>query len=181
MRRARTLCMLLALAAAMVGCAGERKLAVSRRTPQWVRHTPPDTEEALIFVGTAIGDNILDERAARNRAMEDVRTQIADSIETRVLSQAREIVEQEGAAHRGKDVDSGTYSRMVEQKVGEIIPGVRQEDFYWEKWKIDPGILRREYRKYKYYVKAAIPRELYSKLQTELTHQIADEMQGGGE
>jgi hypothetical protein len=169
--------MLSLLALLTVGCAYEKKLAVSSAAPPWVIQTPPDTEESLVFVGSGIADNILDQRTARDRAMEDVRAQIAASLETMVVSEAIDIVEERGAAHMGQDKEKATYSRQVEQKVAQAMSGVRQEGFYWEKWKIKRGLFSGAYSKYLYYVKASIPRDTYQKLATELTHQIAADIQ----
>lgn len=166
------------LALVVTGCASEKLVAKKSPAPPWVKAVPADTEEELIFVGTGLGDNILDERNARARAMEHVRTQIANSLDQTVIREATEIVEEEGAAHRGADEDDATYSRMIEQRVKQAMSGVRLEDFYWEKWQVDPGLFSRSFSKYKYYVKASIPREQYARLRTEITHAIADRMAG---
>ncbi len=168
---------LLALVLGLSGCAYEKRIATSTPMPPWAMQTPSDTEDRVVFVGTALGDNILDESNARARAMEDVREQIARSLETSVVTEATRIVEEKGAAHLGKDYDRASYSRMIEQKAQQALAGVRQDAFYWEKWKIKTGAFSGAYTKYKYYVRASMPRELYQKIMTELTHEIADQMQ----
>jgi len=177
MKRKVACCASLLLAVALVGCAYERKVATSTAEPPWVTVTPKNTDTRLFFVGEGLGDNILDTREARNRAMQDVRNQIAESLESIVVQQAVEIVEQKGAAQLGQDKVRGTYSRQVEQTVEQALSGVQQEGFYWERWKIKKGLFSPSYSKYKYYVLASMPRELYDKLMTELAHQIADSIE----
>jgi len=180
MRSKYALCVVLLWAMAMIGCAYERKTATSSAEPPWVLTTPSSTATRIVYVGEGLGDNILDTREARNRAMQDVRTQIAESLESVVVEQAIEIVEQKGAAHLGQDKDRATYSRQVEQKVDQALSGVQQDAFYWEKWKIKDGFFSGSYAKYKYFVLASMPRELYDKLMTELSHQIADSIEARG-
>jgi hypothetical protein len=180
MRTKGLICALLLLAVATVGCAYERKVATSSAEPPWVLVKPANTDERVMYVGEGLGDNILDTREARSRAMQNVRTQIAESLETIVVEQAVEIVEQKGAAHLGQDKERATYSRQVEQKVDQALAGVEQQGFYWEKWKIKEGFFSGSYSQYKYFVLAGMPRELYDKLLTELSHQIADSIEARG-
>ena len=175
------LCVLLVLAVAAGGCAYEKMIAVSSDTPPWVLQRPASTDEGIPYVGQGLGDNIVDTREARSRAMQDVRNQIAESLRMRVVDQAIEIVEQKDVAHLARDQERALHSGQVEQHVNEAMSGVQQDAFYWEKWMIKDGFFSPAYSRYKYYILAGMPKELQDKLMTELSHKIADDIEARGQ
>ena len=178
MKSKMALCIALLSVAGMAGCAYERQITTSQPGPPvWVVQVPEDTEESKVFVGMALADNILDERTARNRAMDDVRDQIASSLETVVVSEAIDIVKQRGAQHLGEDVDGGSYYAEVKSRVSQAMSGVRQDAYYWEKWKLKTGFFKPSFVRYKYYVRANMPRELYERLQKGLAESIAADIE----
>ena len=180
MRSRIALCIVVTSIVGMAGCAYEKTITSSQPGPPvWLVQVPDDTEESKVFVGMALADNILDERTARNRAMEDVRDQIASSLKTVVVSEAIDIVKQKGAQHLGKDVDTASYYAEVTSKVSQAMSGVRQDAYYWEKWKLKRGFFRPSYVRYKYYVRTRMPKALYERLQKGLAEGIAADIERG--
>ena len=180
MKSRMALCIVLISVAGMAGCAYETKMTSSQPGPPvWVVQVPEDTEQSKVFVGMALADNILDERTARNRAMEDVRDQIASSLKTVVVSEAIDIVKEKGAQHLGEDADEASYYAEVKSKVSQAMSGVRQDAYYWEKWKEKAGFFSPSYTRYKYYVRAQMPRALYEELQKGLAESIAADIERG--
>ncbi len=170
----------LVCAAALAGCTYEKRLESSHPGPPiWVVQTPEDTQESKVFVGMSLADNILDEKNARNRAMEDVRDQIASSLQTDMVREAIDIVEQRGAPHLGKDVDNAAYTAEVKSRVDQAMPGVKQDAHYWEKWKVKQGFGLFGYTKYKYYVKAVMPKAIYERLLKALAENVAADLERG--
>ncbi|MCD6416547.1 MAG: hypothetical protein J7M08_07615 [Planctomycetes bacterium] len=177
MKRNLVMSLLALLAVGVAGCAYEQRIQTSQPgPPPWVAQMPEDSAQSKVFVGIALADNILDERNARQRAMEDVRTQIAQSIETLVVKEATDIVQERGAAHLGQDVDKSAYYAEARIKARQAMSGVELKAFYWEKWKQKTSFFKPGYTKYKYYVLAYMPRDQYEKLQQTVAGQIADEM-----
>jgi len=178
MKGKMALCTVLMSVVGMAGCAYETRITSSEPGPPvWVVRVPEDTAASKVFVGMGPADNILDEQNARNRAMEDVRDQIASSLKTEVVSEAIDIVKQKGAQHVGENVDEASYYAEVRSKVSQAMSGVRQDAYYWEKWKVKSGFFKASFIRYKYYVRANMPKELYEKLQTELAESIAAEIE----
>jgi hypothetical protein len=77
----------------------------------------------------------------------------------------------------GDNVDESSDYAEVRSKVSQAMSGVRQDAYYWEKWKVKSGFLKPSFVRYKYYVRANMPKELYGKLQTELAESIAAEIE----
>jgi len=176
-----TLLVIVACAVGFSGCAYEKRIGASLPGPPvWVTQVPPDTEDAKVFVGMALADNILDEKTARNRAMEDVRAQIAASLKTNVIRDAIDIVERDGAAHLAQDEADAAYHSQVTSRVEQAMSGVRQDAYYWEKWKIKRGFFSPSFTKYKYYVKAYMSKADYERLQRILAAAIATEWERKG-
>lgn len=173
--RQRLTLLMVACALVVTGCAYEKRVSRSQPgPPTWVQQVPDDTEDKKVFVGMALANNILDERTARKRAMEDVRDQIALSLRTDVESEAVEIVEREGAEHLGKEEADASYYAELQNKAKQALSGVRQEAYYWEKWKIKRGLFSPSYVRYKYYVKASIPRDEYEEVRQLLLRDIKE-------
>jgi len=171
----------LVCAAGLAGCTYEKRVDSSHPgPPAWVVQTPEDTAGSKVFVGMGLADNILDERNARNMAMDDVRSQIAASLQTDVSREALDIVRQKGAQHLGKDVDGAEYYSEVKTTVDQAMAGVRQDDYYWEKWKVKLAIIAPGYVRYKYYVKASMPKALYERLLRGLAENVAADVERGG-
>jgi hypothetical protein len=157
------------------GCAYEKRVARSQPgPPNWVHQVPEDTEGKKVFVGMALADNILDERTARRKAMDDVREQIALSLMTDVKSESMEIVEQEGAQHLGEDEDEGAYHAELQNKARQALAGVRQDAYYWEKWRVKRGLFSGSFVRYKYYIRATMPREHYEEIYRSLAQDILE-------
>jgi len=174
------LCVLVLAAAAISGCAYEQKLESSLPgPPAWVVQTPPNSADRVVFVGIGIADNVLDERTARQRAMDDVRAQIAESLKSTVVKEALDVVKQKGPAHLGKDQTEASYYAEVQNRVSLAMSGVRQDAFYWEKWKIKRGIFHPAYTKYKYYVEASMSKEDYEALRQGIVRALVAEIQSG--
>lgn len=164
--------------ALLASCASERLRGQSGARPGWVRSVPGQTEEALpapeerpaaqdfvYAVGQALGDNVLDEASMRQRAMADARGQLAARLETRLESAAREVVHRRRSGPPGSgEVADDEYYRELRTSARERLRGVRQQDTYWEKWQVDPGLFRRSFTRYKYYVLASYPREEYERI-----------------
>ena len=176
MRCKRLLCVLLLSTLAAAGCAYEKKVAVSCVEPDWMTQPPVNTIDRLVFVGQGLGDNIVDTRRASERAMQDVRNQIAKSLESRAVALAIEIVGDKGIAHESMDKERATHSALIGQQVDAAMPGVQQDAIYWEKWMVKPGLMRASYSKYVYYVKASIAKDQFEKLVTDVANQIAGEI-----
>ena len=177
MRGRWALCLVMLLVIGLSGCTYELKKDASQPGPPvWVVQVPADTVESKVFVGMGLADNILDERTGRNRAMEDVRLQIAASLKTEVIQDAIDIVKTRGAKHLNQDVADASYYSQVETKVAQAMSGVRQEAYYWEKWKVKRSFFRPGYVRYKYFVKASVPKAQYDALQKELAKIIADSL-----
>jgi hypothetical protein len=146
-------------AALMAGCASESRLTTSGPTPGWVESAPGPTEGQVYFVGVSLGKNVLDQKEMRARALMDARRQIAGAIRTDVLAVARERLGERGRAAHGRDETvEAAYESLVATRTQEAIHGVRERDAYWEKWRVDPGLLRRAFTRYKYFVLAAYPK-----------------------
>jgi tetratricopeptide (TPR) repeat protein len=64
---------------------------------------------------------------------------------------------------------------MVEQQ----LHGFAQEAKYWEKWRIDPGLFRRAFVRYKYFVLAAYPREEYERRLRWYERLVTDRQKAG--
>jgi hypothetical protein len=157
------------------GCSYEKRVDRSQPGPPlWVQQMPADTEETKVFVGMALADNILDERSARRRAMADVREQIALSLMTDVQSRSAEIIEEEGAQHLGEDEDDASYYAELQNKAEQALAGVRQEAYYWEKWRVKRGIFSPSFTRYKYYMRASIPREHYQEVYRSVAQDIRE-------
>jgi len=149
---------------ALSGCASERLFDTSMPTPGWAQQPPEPTDDALLFVGQALGDNILDERGMRERAMEDARQQMAARIASDIRAQTAGYVLEKGYAPAGEnEVEQAEYVSQVATKMHQELHGVRQEAAYWEKWRVDPGFFGRSFVRYKYRVLAAYPREQYER------------------
>ena len=86
-----------------VSCASERLLEQSGPTPQWAVGVPRPTDTEMRFTGVALGRNVLDEKTMRNRAMEDIRHQVAGLISTEVEAQSTEHLRKRGYAPHGTD------------------------------------------------------------------------------
>jgi len=171
-------CAAVLCAVGLAGCASEKKIGGSQPgPPDWVIMTPADKADAKVFVGIGLGDNILDERGMRDRAMEDVRHQIAASLKSSVVKNALDIVKKKGAEHLNEDVPDASYYKQVRTTVDQAMAGVRQTASYWEKWKIDPGFWSSSYTKYKQYVKAEMPSKDYDLLRNKLVQIIAADLQ----
>jgi tetratricopeptide (TPR) repeat protein len=149
---------------ALASCASERLLNQSGPTPAWAVTLPEATEQDLLFVGVSVGRNVLDEREMRDRAMEHAREQAATQIAASVEAETTEYLRETGYGPAGEDeVKEAEYVRRVGSRVAQEIHGVRQEEAYHEKWRVDPGLLSRSFIRYRYYVLAAYPREEYER------------------
>lgn len=171
------LCALVLPCILLTSCASERLLEQSGPTPHWVTGPPGEGADALLFAGQAVGQNVLDERSMRDRAMEDARSQIAGLLETKVAAQTKEEIHREGDAALGREVSEAEYTRLVRTSVEQNIRGVSQEGKYWEKWLIAPGLFRRSFTRYKYYVLAAYPRVEYERNLQQFTRLVAEPAQ----
>lgn len=150
--------------AVLSGCASERLLDSSMATPAWAQQPPEPTDDALLFVGQAVGDNILDERGMRQRAMEDARQQMASRIASDIRARTAGYVLERGDPAAGQNrVEEAEYVRQVATEVSQELHGVRQQATYWEKWRVDPGLFSRSFVRYKYLILAAYPREEYER------------------
>lgn len=177
MKERSVLCLLVLCAVGLAGCASEQKITSSQPGPPvWVVQVPGDTADHKVFVGMGLADNILDERTGRNRAMEDVSYQIAASLKTEVVKEAIDIVKTRGAKHLNQDVADASYYSQIETTVKQALSGVKQEAYYWEKWKVKRSFFRRAFTRYKYYVKASMSKADYQRLQTKLVKLIADSL-----
>lgn len=163
MRRVGGLILLLIACLLPAGCASERMLRQSGKRPPWADTAPPADENSLYFTGTALGRNVLDEREMRIRAMEDARQQIASRIATAVSVRTREVLRTEGDPSRGADEVEAEYRRELRTRAEERLHGVRLDDAYWEKWRVDPGPFSRAFTRYKYYALAAYPKTEYER------------------
>ena len=172
------LCAVICYAVTLAGCATEKMIEAKQPGPPvWVETVPPDTADSKVFVGQALADNILDERAARNRALEDAAHQIAASLRSTVVSDAVDIVKKKGAEHLGQDIPDASYYSTVANKVNQAMSGVRLDAYYWEKWKIRRCCLSGGFTKYKYWVKVHMATADYERLQQALTNAIAAEIE----
>jgi len=174
MKRAFFLCVVAGMVAAAMGCTYEKRVDTSLPgPPPWVVEMPEDTEDSKVFVGIALADNILDERGARDRALADVRTQIAESLATSVQRETLEIVEEKGASHLGQDENRASYYAEAKSLARQAMSGVEPTGYYWEKWKVKSGFWKPAYTRYKYYVRAEMPLSLYSRMRETLSKQVA--------
>jgi hypothetical protein len=85
-----------------------------------------------------------------------------------------DIVEEEGAAHRGQDEDDASYYAELKTRAEQALAGVRQEAYYWEKWKVKRGFFSPSFTRYKYYVRAGMPREDYEQLYRSVVREIRE-------
>jgi hypothetical protein len=178
MKRIECLCLVSVLLVAAAGCKVEKRVdSKLPGPPSWVVDVPQDTEDEVRFVGIGLAENILDERTARNRAMEDMQQQIASSLKATVIKNAREVVTKSGPEHRGKETPDSAYRAEVTNVVDQAMSGVRIEGNYWEKWKIKRGFFLASFTRYKYYVLGSMPREDYERLQDALTDAVVERIQ----
>lgn len=176
MRRALFLLVVGGMLATGMGCSYEKRVDTSLPgPPSWVSQIPEDTEDSKVFVGIALADNILDERNARNRAMEDVRNQIAESLATSVERETLEITEEKGAAHLGQDEDRASYYAEAKSLARQAMSGVEPSAYYWEKWKVKSSFWKPAFTRYKYWVKAEMPLTLHNQLRETLSEQVASQ------
>jgi hypothetical protein len=153
----------------VAGCAGEKRLETSGAgTPEWINRPTRVTEDTVSFMGIALMRNMLDQRSARNRALSDARRQIAESMSTEVDASSVQIDFSEGAAHMGEDEQDASFRQRLQTQARAAVRGARETEYYWEKWKIDPGLFSRAYTRYKYYVHVEVPRDLYDRLLSDL-------------
>lgn len=160
MRGAVVLCCLMC-----ASCATERIVDRPGARPVWVRSVPDSTEERVLVVGQALGRNVLDEPVMRERAMADAREQLARRLQTRLQSRSEEVVERWSTGVPGSGEKAREeYYREVRTRARERLHGVTLRETYWEKWRVDPGLFRRSFTRYKYYCLASYPREEYQRV-----------------
>ena len=166
------LCGVVVLTALAAGCKLEKRIESNMPgrpgPPDWVMGVPQDTAEHMIFVGMALAENVLDERTGRNRAMEDARDQIAASLTTNVVKDTMDIVKKKGAEIHGNDITDASYWAQLKTMLDQALPGVRQDDYYWEQWRIRSWFLAPGFTKYKCYIRVRMPREDYEKIRKVL-------------
>lgn len=176
------LCVVVCYAATLAGCATETMLEAKQPGPPvWVETIPPDTADSKVFVGLALADNILEERLARNRALEDAAHQIAASLKSTVVKDAMDIVKKKGPEHLGQDIPDAYYHSSVANRVSQAMSGIHLDAYYWEKWKIRRSFLAWSFTKYKYWVKVHMPKTDYERLQKALTNVIAAKIEREGQ
>lgn len=176
MSRRGLACMLLVWAVAASGCAYEKRVSVSSAEPEWMSGAPSSADR-FIFVGKGLGDNIVDTRQAKDRAMQDVRDKVAKSLTARAVALAIEIVEQKGVAHKSADEERAAYARLVQQQVNQTMTGMPEEASYWEKWMIKADLFTPGFSRFEYYVEITMPKEQYGKLAADLADQIASDIE----
>jgi tetratricopeptide (TPR) repeat protein len=157
-----------------VSCASEKLLGRSSATPPWVRETPTGGEVELLFVGQAVGRNVLDERTMRTRAMQDARQRVAGRLETRIRAETREVITRTGDAARGQDTADEQYVRELRTSVRQSIRGLALRATYWERWRVDPGLFSPSFTRYKYYALTAYPRAEYDRIISYFTRVTVD-------
>jgi len=158
-----------------VSCASERLVASSGPTPPWVRQTPEPAADRLLVTGQSVGVNVLQEALMRERAMEDARRQVASMIGTTVQARSHELLEKAGYAPGGSDeVRRALYRREIQTAVDQVVRAVREEAFYWEKWRVRPGLLAPAFVRYKYFVLASYPTAEYDRTVGYLARALAD-------
>jgi len=159
-----------------LSCASERLLEKSGPTPDWVLQPPRPTPTKLLFTGQAVGRNVLDERTMRTRAMEDARQQVASMIGTQVTAKTRQSLLKSGhEAHGADQVLEARYVSQIRTTVQQQVHAVRLEGKYWEKWAIDPGLLRRSFVRYKYFVLASYPQDEYERNLSYFARLVTDQ------
>jgi len=175
--RSRHAVVLIALCGLLAAsCASEKLIGWSGPKPAWAERPPDPTAADLLFVGQALGLNVLEEPVMRSRAMEDARLQIAGVLGTEVESQSRDRLRKLGYAPRGEDrVVGAEYTREIDLRVKQSVLAVRQTDKYWEKWEIAPGLFSSSFVRYKYFVLAAYPKREYQRNMSYFTRLITDQ------
>ena len=159
-------------------CASERLIEQSGPTPVWAIQVPEATDTELRFAGQALGRNVLDEKTMRSRAMEDVRHQVAGLISTKVEVQSTERLRRRGYAPHGTDkVVKAEYISEIRTHVAQRVRGVAQRGKYWEKWHIDPGLFRRSFVRYKYFVLGGYAKEEYERSVRSFARLLSDQFE----
>ncbi len=176
MKTRNVLCLLSLLALAAGGCVYQRPDVVSSPRPAWMNRKPADTAEKFFYVGEGTGESIVNLQGARAAALKDVCRQVADALAPVAVEQAIEIADQKGVAHGSAAQEETHYAQMVRTQVDQAATSLQQEGFYWERWAHKKGTFEARIHDYRYYMLASMPREMETKLTTELAHKIADDM-----
>ncbi len=176
MKTRKVLCLLSLLALVAGGCVYQRPDVVSSARPAWMDRKPADTAEKLFYVGEGRGESIVDLEGARAEALKDVCRQMADVLAPVAVQQAIEIAGQQGVAHGPAAEEAAHYAQTVRDQVDQTATSLQQEGFYWERWAYKKSTFEPCCYDYRYYILASMPRDLETKLTTELAHKIADDM-----
>jgi tetratricopeptide (TPR) repeat protein len=108
--------------------------------------------------------------------MMDVRQQVASVLRTKVEVSSEELLRKEGSEARGSDrILQARYRSEIRTTVAEHVRAVLEEAFYWEKWKVDPGLFARAFIRYKYFVLASYPKAEYERNLNYFTALVAGE------
>jgi len=161
-------CCLVVVGAAVLlsGCAGETLVDATGPRPTWVM-TPLEPEDGVRFyVGMAVVRSVLEEREGRRRALANAAERAASSVAEEVRAQIREETGSEGAVASGEDRPFASIRDQVEVHSREIIRGILPKEYYYERWRIRPGLLAPSFERYKYHVLAAFPESEYERLVT---------------
>ena len=110
--------------------------------------------------------------------MEDIRHQVAGLISTEVEAQSTEHLRKRGYAPHGTDrVVAAEYVSRIWTHVKQQVRGVAQREKYWEKWRIDPGLFRWSFVRYKYFTLGSYPEAEYERQIQKFTRLLTDQVQ----
>lgn len=171
------------LLATSVGCAHQRIIDSSQPVPPSWKLTPPQpSDEKRFFVGRSLGLNVLDEKQAINKAIDDAAYQIARAITADVsgtveIIDSRKTEDKRRSGLTGDKVvhvirsDQSSHDQVVVNVRGIVI-GLVQEDTYWERWSVRDTWLGPKLKRYKYWLLESFPQAELHRLQNEVKKKL---------
>ena len=159
----------------LAACGSLESLEKASKTPapEWVVNlTPPRPpqvgENRQYFIGRSTATNILDERMGINEAMQDAAYSIAAAAAEGVGGSWVIVDSRSGDRVRGADRAQGSAERRIEVDINQLVSGLRQEDGYWEQWKLRGKDIDGTVRRYKYWVLVSFPIEELERLREQV-------------
>ena len=161
------LCVILLSLLGCGGCVSEKLKWSSGPEPSW-RYMGQRIEDGYrLYVGIGVAQNVLDEQQGRRIALSNATETVAQSLAMEVVSRHVQKRLTLGPAHKGMEDPNEVVNSELRTVSEQIVRGLEQRDWYYEKWSVKESS-GREFVRYKYYVLAAYPTTEYDRISQRL-------------
>ena len=152
--------------AVLGGCATETRIRPKGTVPDpaWVQQPPEHDKCSRYYVGIALVDNILEEKQARQYAIQDAAEQVARNCAMGVTNRTSRFEVRKGPAQFGKDRVWDELHDRAKVRSETIVTKLTPMEYYYEQWFMRERFLAPAFTRYKYFVLCRMPQKEFHAL-----------------